>query len=468
MVFALTVTGWLAIAYFIRTQVVIIRDREYNLASKCLGTSIFRIAMKNILPFMTSVIVTIAHLRFRPTTRTKIQFDFLVHRQEKADYDDEILSLGGHIYHMPMLNPFSKAYFNALDDFFDNHKYDIVHSHLDCMSAYPLKIAQKHGVKVRIAHSHSKSQDKNLKYPIKLLSKHLIPKYATHLFSCGKEAGDWMFGGNAYTVLNNAIDAEKYRYDCQIRNQVRDELKISKSDFVIGHVGRFNPPKNHPFLIDVFKSVHDKNRNSKLLLVGTGNGQSNIREKVDNLGLSNSVFFLGNRGDVNRILQAMDVFLFPSLYEGLGIAALEAQAAGLPCIISDSVPSECRVTDLAESLDLNLPIDEWADVVLEKQGTVTLHSDGTLSEMIHGNPAACASSAAIPNPSYKDGNKKTSIACSILFTSPLFPKKNTEFDKPRLSTFSLILLCPLPVPTRSSLEFLFLSCTLLKTSIKNG
>lgn len=179
-----------------------------------------------------------------------------------------------------------------------------------------------------------------------------------------------MFGGNAYTVLNNAIDAEKYRYDCQIRNQVRDELKISKSDFVIGHVGRFNPQKNHPFLIDVFKSVHDKNRNSKLLLVGTGNGQRNIREKVDGLGLSDSVFFLGNRGDVNRILQAIDVFLFPSLYEGLPLSIIEAQAAGLPCIISDSVPSECRVTDLAESLDLNLPIDEWANVVLEKQGTI--------------------------------------------------------------------------------------------------
>jgi glycosyltransferase len=307
---------------------------------------------------------------YRNIDRTKIQFDFLVHRQEKADYDDEILSLGGHIYHMPMLNPFSKAYFNALDDFFDNHKYDIVHSHLDCMSAYPLKIAQKYGVKVRIAHSHNKSQDKNLKYPIKLLSKHLIPKYATHLFSCGKEAGDWMFGGNTYTVLNNAIDTEKYRYDCQIRNQVRDELKISKSDFVIGHVGRFNPPKNHSFLIDVFKSVHDKNRNSKLLLVGTGNGQSNIREKVDDLGLSDSVLFLGNRGDVNRILQAMDVFLFPSLYEGLPLSIIEAQAAGLPCIISDSVPSECRVTDLAESLDLNLPIDKWANAVLEKQSAI--------------------------------------------------------------------------------------------------
>lgn len=307
---------------------------------------------------------------YRNIDRTKIQFDFLVHRKEKADYDDEILSLGGHIYHMPVLNPFSKAYFNALDDFFDDHKYDIVHSHLDCMSAYPLKIAQKHGVRVRIAHSHNKSQDKNLKYPIKLFSKHLIPKYATHLFSCGKEAGDWMFSGKAYTILNNAIDAEKYQYDYQMRNQVRDELEISKPDFVIGHVGRFNPQKNHSFLIDVFKSVHGKNRNSKLLLVGTGYGQNDIREKVNNLGLSDYVFFLGNRGDVNRILQAMDVFLFPSLYEGLPLSIVEAQAAGLPCIISNNVPPECKVTDLVKSLDLNLPVEEWSDVILEKQSAI--------------------------------------------------------------------------------------------------
>ena len=123
---------------------------------------------------------------YRNIDRNKVQFDFLVHRQEEADYDKEIVALGGKIYHMPMLNPFSKSYFNALDSFFKEHKYDIVHCHLDCMSAYPLKIAKKNGVRVRIAHSHNKSQDKNLKYPIKLYSKRLIPKYATHLLSCGK------------------------------------------------------------------------------------------------------------------------------------------------------------------------------------------------------------------------------------------------------------------------------------------
>lgn len=302
---------------------------------------------------------------YRNIDRSRIQFDFLVHRQEEADYDKEILALGGNIYHMPVLNPFSKAYFNALDSFFKEHKYDIVHCHLDCMSAYPLKVAKKNGVKVRIAHSHNKSQDKNLKYPIKLISKRLIPKYATHLFSCGKEAGDWMFNGKPYTVLNNAIDAKSYRFNPQVREEMRKELRLDDNDFVIGHVGRFNPQKNHSFIIDVFNCIHKKNINSKLILVGTGDGQKAIKEKVNTLGLNGSVLFLGSRSDVNRVLQAMDVFLFPSLYEGLGIAAVEAQAAGLPCVISDNVPKECIKTERVFHYSLDESSDFWADRIIE-------------------------------------------------------------------------------------------------------
>ena len=302
---------------------------------------------------------------YRNIDRNRIQFDFLVHRQEEADYDKEILALGGNIYHMPVLNPFSKAYFNALDLFFKEHKYDIVHCHLDCMSAYPLKIAKKNGVKVRIAHSHSKSQDKNLKYPIKLYSKRLIPKYATHLFSCGKEAGDWMFNGNNYTILNNAIDAQKYVFNKTISEEVRKELNIKNSDMVVGHIGRFNPPKNHGFIIDVFNCLHKKNINSKLILVGTGDGQKTIKEKVNTLGLNDSVLFLGSRSDVNRILQAMDVFLFPSLYEGLPLSIVEAQAAGLPCVISDNVPKECIKTDRVFHYSLDESFDFWADRIIE-------------------------------------------------------------------------------------------------------
>lgn len=306
---------------------------------------------------------------YRNIDRNKVQFDFLVHRQEEADYDKEIVALGGKIYHIPMLNPFSKSYFNALDSFFKEHKYDIVHCHLDCMSAYPLKIAQKNGVRVRIAHSHNKSQDKNLKYPIKLYSKRLIPKYATHLLSCGKEAGDWMFNGKPYTILNNAIDAQSYRFDKQIREEMREQLGFNQEDFVIGHVGRFNPQKNHNFIIDVFNFVHKKNTAAKLVLVGTGDGQKAIKEKVESLALSDSVLFLGNRTDVNKILQAMDVFLFPSLYEGLPLSIIEAQAAGLPCVISDNVPPECIVTDLIEAASLDDALAKW-EIVITSQKSV--------------------------------------------------------------------------------------------------
>lgn len=229
----------------------------------------------------------------------------------------------------------------------------------------PSKNSQKNGVRVRIAHSHNKSQDKNLKYPIKLYSKRLIPKYATHLLSCGKEAGDWMFNGKPYTILNNAIDAQSYRFDKQIREEMREQLGFNQEDFVIGHVGRFNPQKNHNFIIDVFNFVHKKNTAAKLVLVGTGDGQKAIKEKVESLALSDSVLFLGNRTDVNKILQAMDVFLFPSLYEGLPLSIIEAQAAGLPCVISDNVPPECIKTDRVFHYSLEKPLDFWANKIIE-------------------------------------------------------------------------------------------------------
>lgn len=316
---------------------------------------------------------------YRNIDRSKVQFDFLVHRQEEAAYDKEILSLGGHIYRMPVLNPFSKAYFKSLDSFFKKHRYNIVHSHLDCMSAYPLKIAQKNGVCVRIAHSHNKSQDKNLKYPIKLLSKRLIPKYATHLFACGKEAGDWMFNGKPYTILNNAIDAQIYVYNERVRDEVRKELNLTNDNLVVGHVGRFNPQKNHSFIIDVFNVVYEKNKNARLVLVGSGDGQQAIEDKVKRLGLSDAVLFLGSRGDVNRVLQAMDVFFFPSLYEGLPLSIIEAQAAGLPCIISDNVPDECIKTDRVFRYSLGEPADFWADKIFE---ALKISKKDTLSEIV--------------------------------------------------------------------------------------
>ena len=305
---------------------------------------------------------------YRHIDRTRVQFDFLVHRQERAAFNDEIEALGGKIYRLPRLVPWRRSYLKALNQFFDEHpEYKIVHVHQDCLSSVILKAAAQHNVPVRIAHSHSANQDKNLKYPIKLLYKCAIPKYATDLFACGKKAGDWMFGGAPYQIINNAIDAASYTYCPAKREDIRRKLGIA-DELVIGHVGRFNQPKNHPFLLEIFSALLKKEPNAVLLLVGGGDDLPKIQEKARTLGISEHVRFLGVRSDVAELMQAMDVFVFPSLYEGLPVTMVEAQAAGLPCLISDKVPPECILTEgLVDILPLSAGPGAWAEKILEKR-----------------------------------------------------------------------------------------------------
>ena len=305
---------------------------------------------------------------YRHMDREKVQFDFLVHRGDRAAFDDEIESLGGRIYRLPRLVPWSRSYLNALDGFFKDHpEYRIVHVHQDCLSAVILKAAAQNGVPVRIAHSHSASQDKNLKYPIKIWYKSSIPKYATQLFACGKEAGDWMFGGAPYLVLNNAIDTHAYVYSEETRRTVRNQLSL-KDELVVGHVGRFNEPKNHPFLLEVFATLLSREPTAMLLLAGGGENMAKIQDKAQKLGIAERVRFLGVRSDVAELMQAMDVFVFPSLYEGLPVALVEAQASGLPCVISDKISRESIVTDgLVDVVPLADSVDAWAGTILEKR-----------------------------------------------------------------------------------------------------
>ena len=306
----------------------------------------------------------------RHIDREKVQFDFLVHRQERAAYDDEIEALGGKIYRLPRLVPWSKSYLAALNQFFGDHpEYKVVHVHQDCLSSVILKAAESHGVPVRIAHSHSANQDKNLKYPIKLWYKRDIPRYATNLFACGKDAGDWMFGGEPYQIINNAIDAVSYTCSPEKREEMRQQLGLADA-FVVGHVGRFNQPKNHPFLLALFSALLQKESNAVLLLVGGGEDMPKIQAKAQELGIAEHVRFLGVRSDVADLMQAMDVFAFPSLYEGLPVTMVEAQASGLPCLISDKVPPECILTEgLVDVLPLSAGAEAWADAILEKRST---------------------------------------------------------------------------------------------------
>ena len=302
---------------------------------------------------------------YRHMDRSRIQFDFLVHRDFRADYDDEIESLGGRIYRLPQLIPWSGSYHKALNGFFAEHpEYRIVHVHQDCLSSVILKAAKNQGVPVRIAHSHSSSQDKNLKYLIKLFYKRQIPSFATELFACGKEAGDWMFGGVPYRIVNNAIDTRKYTYCPERRKNIRKQLGIDPEAFVVGHVGRFNTVKNHTFLLDVFGELRKKNRDAVLLLIGEGDLRGEMEKKAQALGMYNSVIFTGMRSDVPDLMQAMDCFVFPSLYEGIPVTMIEAQAAGLPCVISDAVPAESRKTDLVKQISLKESAVGWANQIL--------------------------------------------------------------------------------------------------------
>lgn len=308
---------------------------------------------------------------YRQMDRTKVQFDFLVHRDFRADYDDEIERLGGRIYRIGRLIPWSRAYQRTLDAFFAAHpEYRVVHVHQDCLSAVILKAAKKHGVPVRIAHSHSSSQDKNLKYLLKLHYKRQIPRYATALFACSKEAGDWMFGGAPYTIVNNAIDAAQYSYSYARAMDVRRSLHLAEDAFAIGHVGRFFPAKNHDFLLDVFGELSYVDKHAVLLLVGDGPLRQKIEKKANDMGIRSRVVFMGVRSDVCDLMQAMDVFVFPSLYEGLGVVLVEAQASGLPCVISDCVPDACMLTDLVQRVSLEESARQWAERILAARATV--------------------------------------------------------------------------------------------------
>lgn len=309
--------------------------------------------------------------------REKVTYDFLVNRDYRAAYEDEIESLGSRIYRMcPMYPQYFGRYKREFRDFLRHHpEYTVIHSNLEERSYFPLCVAAEQGVPVRIAHAHNRPVGFDLKSVFREYFRMRLPKYVTHMFACGTEAGDWLFGKqNRGKVIQqrNAIDTAQYRYDSEVAAQVRQEFGVTDPNtFVLGHVGRFFPQKNHVFLIDVFAQLHKQCPNSVLWLVGGGELndelKNQIRAKVDELGLHNSVRFLGVRSDVYRLLQGMDSFILPSLYEGLPVTMIEAQAAGLPCTISDRVPRQCDVTGTVQVVGLEDAPQTWAARVLDQR-----------------------------------------------------------------------------------------------------
>ncbi|MCL2014506.1 MAG: glycosyltransferase family 1 protein, partial [Oscillospiraceae bacterium] len=299
---------------------------------------------------------------YRHIDRTKFQFDFFMDGLDKTPIDDEILSMGGRIFKLP---PYEQGMKKNLVEFckiLKNNNYKIVHCHMNTLSVFWLREAKKSGVPVRIAHNHSTAHWREgkrtlMKYALRPFSR----IYPTHFCACAEHAGRWLFGNRLFdkgkiTILRNAIETDRYAFNPDIRERVRAGLGL-QDKFVVGHIGRFVYPKNHKFLIKIFAQVAKQEPNAILMLVGDGELKPEIEQMTDELGIRRFVRFLGVRQDVQELYQAMDVFVLPSLYEGLPVVGIEAQASGLPFIMSDRITKEAAVDGGSVRLGLNIGAD---------------------------------------------------------------------------------------------------------------
>lgn len=308
---------------------------------------------------------------YRNIDRSVIQFDFMTNRTEAGEFDEEIGQLGGRVYHMSRIAPRSFfRYIRELRTFFQEHsEYKIVHSHLNTLSTWPLLMAKRAGVPVRIAHSRNASMDRNIKMVYKAFSRLFINGQATDRFACSRSAGIWLFGNkqveqDTFHVIPNAIQLDRFLYSEDKRQKMRRDLGIGEQELAIVCVARFSRQKNHGYLLRVFSEIQKRNPDSRLYLVGQGELEQEIRSQISALNLENSVVFLGSRSDVGDVLTAMDGFLFPSFYEGFGTVLVEAQCSALPVLASDTIPSETKLCDCVEFASIKEEPQVWADKIL--------------------------------------------------------------------------------------------------------
>lgn len=307
---------------------------------------------------------------YKAIDRNKVQFDFIVDHPELNDLQETVESLGAKVYVMPQFKGTNIIEVKkAWHKFFKDHpEYKIIHSHSRSYASIYLKIAKQYGLKT-IIHSHNTSNGSGIKSKIKDILQHDLRNTADYFIGCSLNAGKWLFGediinSNKFFILNNAIDANKFRFDENIRKQYRKELNIENSKVYI-QVGEFNEQKNHKFTIELFSKLIEKEPNAKLLLVGTGEYFENIKNKINELKLNDNAMLLGRRDDVNKLLMASDVYLMPSNFEGLSLAAIEAQASGIKCLLSDRVSRDVDITKNCEFISLD--INEWLNACISSE-----------------------------------------------------------------------------------------------------
>lgn len=308
-------------------------------------------------------------MRYYQHLHKKVIFDFLMFDKYEYNFEDKISAYGGKCFYVSRPSVLGIwSFISKVRNFFDSHAqdYDAVQLHDLYLNPIILKIAKEKGIKVRIAHSHTTQYGESTlsKLRNKVLYK-TIPLYANVFFACSQDAGTFAFGKNIvynknFFVINNAINISQYIYSEDNRTSIRQEFNIKVNDLVVGHVGRFSPQKNHFFLIRIFSEFCKIEPNAKLLLVGTGNGMSNTKNLCKVLSIEDKVIFAGSRSDVGTIMSAMDVFCFPSIFEGLGNVLIEAQANGIACLVSDIIPDEAAILPSYRTLSLSCNANKWA------------------------------------------------------------------------------------------------------------
>lgn len=310
---------------------------------------------------------------YRKIDKNSYQMDFCVNIKEEGFYDKEILEMGGKIYHIPSKSENVRKFKKSLTEIIKNEKYEyVLRITSNTMGFMDLKIAKKAGAKVCAARSSNSNDPQELKMKIAhILGRILYGKYVDVKIAPSELAGIYTFGENEYNkhnvhILKNAVDLEQYKYSDQNRKNIRSELGISDDDIVCGHIGRFSKQKNHKHLIEIFNSLLKKSPNAKLILVGEGELQQDVIKQCKQLGIQENVYFLGVRSDIPAILSAMDVFVFPSLYEGMPNTVIEAQATGLSCVISDTITKQANVLGSVKYISLNSSNDIWVQEILNK------------------------------------------------------------------------------------------------------
>lgn len=331
---------------------------------------------------------------YRNIDREKVQFHFMQHTSDKCAFEEEVVSFGGKVYHVPRFNV--KNYFQykkAWKVFFAAHpEIKVVHGHMTSTAAIYLPIAKKAGVQITIAHARSAGVDPGIKGKITNFLRRNLYKKCDYRFTCSKLAGEAVFGdqnreNRRARFIPNAIEVDKFAFDLETRDSIRQELGITDK-YVIGHVGRFAPMKNHSYMLEILeqciKIEQDKNLpEAVMMFLGDGPLKEEIQQKAAEMGITSRILFMGNKKDVHRYYQAMDYFLLPSFYEGLPGTAIEAQASGLPGIISDAVTEEAVVTDLMQMRSVKENARVWAEEIMaeNRKHSVVCERESTNKQM---------------------------------------------------------------------------------------